>query len=208
MDSPRTRRRIALLAVLLLIAACSRDGDEKPKQETAPAPKSANPIVEMKTSKGTIVIELYPDKAPKTVANFLSYAEQGFYNGTIFHRVIPDFMIQGGGYTADRQRKDTGAPIPNEANNGLKNQEGTIAMARTSDPNSATAQFFINAKDNAFLDFKNPTPSEYGYTVFGNVTHGMEVVHAIEHAPTSDQGTAFADLPTETITIESVTIKK
>jgi len=204
----RTRGLALILATLLLATSCSRDGDKAPSQGTAPESATKNPIVEMKTNKGTIVLELYPDKAPKTVANFLAYADKGFYNGTIFHRVIPDFMIQGGGYTNDRQRKETDAPIPNEANNGLKNLTGTIAMARTSDPNSATAQFFINAKDNAFLDFKNETPQGYGYTVFGKVSEGMDVVRAIEHTTTSDEGGPFANLPKDQVTIQSVIVRK
>ena len=202
-------RGFALLcAAVLLACSCSRGGEEAPKKEAAAVPQARSPVVEIKTTKGTIVVELYSDKAPKTVANFLSYVDKGFYNGTIFHRVIPDFMIQGGGYTGDRQRKDTGAPVQNEANNGLKNLSGTVAMARTSDPNSATSQFFINAKDNAFLDFKNDSPQGWGYAVFGKVIEGMDVVHAIEHAPTSDQGGAFANMPQDQVTIESISLRK
>jgi len=162
----------------------------------------------MKTNKGTITLELFPDKAPKSVENFVAYAENGFYDGTIFHRVISDFMIQGGGYTAGLDRKDTRPPVPNEANNGLKNELGTIAMARTSDPNSASSQFFINVKNNAFLDFKSETPQGWGYCVFGKVTDGIDVVQAIGHAPTSDRGGAFQNLPTDQVVIESVTVKK
>jgi cyclophilin family peptidyl-prolyl cis-trans isomerase len=203
----KTRGFALMCAAVLLACSCSRGADEAPTKPAAGAP-TKNPVVEIKTNKGTMVVELYPDKAPKTVANFLSYVDKGFYNGTIFHRVIPDFMIQGGGYTGDRQRKDTDAPVQNEANNGLKNLAGSIAMARTSDPNSATSQFFINAKDNAFLDFKNDSPQGWGYAVFGKVIEGTEVVHAIEHAPTSDQGGAFANLPQDQVTIESISVRK
>ena len=125
--------------------------------------------VVMETSKGEIVLELHPDKAPLTVKNFLNYVEAGFYNGTIFHRVIPGFMIQGGGFTQDMAKKPTKAPIKNEADNGLKNDRGTIAMARTPNPHSASSQFFINTVDNAFLNYKDQTTSGWGYTVFGNV---------------------------------------
>jgi len=203
----KPRGFVLLCAAVLLACSCSRGGDEGAKKQTA-ATQTKNPIVDIKTNKGTITVELYPDEAPKTVANFLAYVDKGFYNGTIFHRVIPDFMIQGGGYTTDRQRKETGAPVENEAKNGPKNLAGTIAMARTSDPNSATAQFFINAKDNAFLDYKNDSPQGAGYTVFGKVIDGMDVVHAIEHTPTSDQGGAFANLPQDQVTIESVSVRK
>src|SRR5262249_43527660 len=144
----------------------------------------ADPQVEMKTSMGAIVIELFPDKAPKTVANFLQYAKDGFYDGTLFHRVIADFMIQGGGFTTEFKEKPTRAAVRNEAENGLKNTVGTIAMARTSDPHSATAQFFINVADNGMLDFKFPTAQGYGYAVFGKVVKGMDVVNAIRKVAT------------------------
>src|SRR5690606_26026311 len=137
---------------------------------------AANPAVEMSTSLGTIRIELYRDKAPKTVANFLQYVEDRFYDGTIFHRVIPGFMVQGGGFDVEMAQKKTREPIGNEAQNGLKNTVGTLAMARTSDPHSATAQFFINVADNAFLDFTSATRQGFGYAVFGRVTEGMDVV--------------------------------
>src|SRR5215203_5848199 len=137
---------------------------------------AANPQVELKTSMGTITLELYPDKAPKTVENFLQYAKDGHFKGTIFHRVIPGFMIQGGGFTADFEQKKTRSPVQNEANNGIKNESGTIAMARTSDPHSATAQFFINVNDNQSLNF---APGNAGYAVFGKVIKGMDVVKKI-----------------------------
>ena len=160
-----------------------------------------NPRVTMETSLGKITLELYPDKAPVTVANFLSYVDEGSYNGTIFHRVIRGFMIQGGGFTETMQEKPNKAPITNEADNGLKNERGTIAMARTPDPNSATAQFFINAKDNTFLNFKNKSPEGYGYCVFGKVTKGLDVVDAIEKTPTTTKG-FYQDVPAKPVVIK------
>jgi cyclophilin family peptidyl-prolyl cis-trans isomerase len=163
---------------------------------------AANPKVNLQTNKGLIVIELYPDQAPQSVANFLAYVDAGFYDGTIFHRVIPDFMIQGGGFTADLEKKETRAPIPNEADNGLKNERGTLAMARTNDPHSATAQFFINHKDNAFLDHSGKNTRGWGYAVFGRVTDGMSVVDAIATTPTGAKGIFPKDVPLETILIQ------
>src|SRR5581483_12431173 len=142
--------------------------------------KGGNPVVIISTSIGDIKIELYPDKAPETVKNFLSYVNDKFYDGTIFHRVIPGFMIQGGGFTPDMQQKPTNPSVKNEAANGLKNEVGTLAMARTPDPNSATAQFFINVKDNDFLDYKDSSVQGFGYCVFGKVIEGMDVVRKIE----------------------------
>lgn len=168
---------------------------EEPKNMT-----QKNPIVVLKTNKGDITIELYPEKAPETVKNFLSYVNEGFYNHTIFHRIIDGFMIQGGGFTKDMQQKPTHAPVKNEAANGLKNLNGTIAMARTSDVNSATAQFFINVADNGFLDYKNPNPREFGYCVFGKVINGMDVVNQIKKAKTSTKG-PFENVPVDTVEI-------
>ena len=166
---------------------------------------AADPVVEMNTSLGAIRIELYADQAPKTVANFLQYVKDRFYDGLVFHRVIDGFMIQGGGYTPDlRQRPGTRAPIENEAGNGLKNRVGTIAMARTSDPNSATAQFFINVADNPFLDFREATTAGYGYAVFGKVASGMEVVMRIAHTPAGSGGPFAKDVPRRPVVIESV----
>jgi peptidyl-prolyl cis-trans isomerase A (cyclophilin A) len=162
---------------------------------------SANPLVEVKTSQGAVTIELYADKAPKTVENFLQYVKDGFFAGTVFHRVIDGFMIQGGGFTPDMKQKETRAPIQNEAKNGLKNQTGTLAMARTSDPHSASAQFFINLKDNAFLDY--PSRDGWGYAVFGKVTQGMEVVNRIAKVPTGNAG-FHQNVPTTPVVIESV----
>ncbi|NTV10689.1 MAG: peptidyl-prolyl cis-trans isomerase [Zoogloea sp.] len=162
---------------------------------------AANPQVEMKTSAGTIVLELYPEKAPKTVANFLEYVKSGFYDGTIFHRVIDGFMIQGGGMNARMQEKPTRAPIENEAANGLRNEPGTIAMARTGDPHSATAQFFINLVNNRMLDY--PSRDGWGYAVFGRVTTGFDVVEKIGHTQTTRVGYS-QDVPVMPITIQSV----
>ncbi len=161
---------------------------------------AASPRVEMKTSMGTIVVELDADKAPKTVANFLQYVKDGFYNGTIFHRVIDGFMIQGGGLEQGMKEKQTRAPIPNEGKNGLKNARGTIAMARMSDPNSASAQFFINLVDNAGLDY--PRPDGAGYCVFGKVVQGFDVVQKIGKVPTGYSG-PFSDVPVTPVVIES-----
>jgi peptidyl-prolyl cis-trans isomerase B (cyclophilin B) len=158
------------------------------------------PRVRLETTAGNIVLELDRQHAPATVENFLGYVNEGFYDGTIFHRVIDGFMIQGGGYTADFSRKQTREPIENEADNGLKNKRGSISMARTRDPHSATAQFFINVVDNAFLDYKSPDARGWGYTVFGQVAEGMEVVDKIRAQPTSVQG-GFRDVPVKTITI-------
>ena len=162
-------------------------------------------MVQMDTNHGTIMLELDAENAPNTVANFLTYAKEGFYDGTIFHRVISNFMIQGGGFTEDMNQKTTHDPIANEANNGLKNDNGTIAMARTGDPHSATAQFFINVKDNDFLNFSSETPQGWGYAVFGKVTEGMEVVEKIKDVPTTTKG-PYQDVPSETVIIEKVTV--
>ena len=161
---------------------------------------SENPVVLLETTTGDILVELYPDKAPETVANFLKYVDDGFYNNTIFHRVIPGFMIQGGGLTARMQQKDTSAPIKNEADNGLKNDRGTIAMARTMDPHSATAQFFINLVDNDFLNFQAPSGNGWGYCVFGRVTEGMDVVDKIAKVKTTTVG-MYQDVPSDLVVI-------
>lgn len=169
------------------------------------AQEGGNPVVLMKTSMGDIKIELDKAKAPVTVENFVTYANDKFYDGTIFHRVIPNFMIQGGGFDKDMVQKKTRAPIKNEAGNGLKNTTGTIAMARTNDPNSATAQFFINGKDNAFLDHTDNTPRGYGYAVFGKVIEGMDVVRKIEKVQTTNRP-PHQDVPTTPVIIESVRV--
>lgn len=165
---------------------------------------TANPQVVFHTSKGDFVIELYPDKAPKTVENFLAYTRDGFFDGTIFHRVIPGFVIQGGGFTADMQQKTTKAPIQNEATNGLRNFRGTLSMARTADPHSATSQFFVNLVDNPALD--HPGQSGWGYAVFGKVVSGMEVVDAIAQVKTGNRG-MHGDVPLEPITVTKAEIK-
>ena len=165
-----------------------------------------NPHVVLHTNQGDITLELYPNKAPKTVENFLQYVRDGFYDGTIFHRVISNFMIQGGGYTQDYKRKRTRAPIPNEADNGLSNLRGTIAMARTADPHSATAQFFINVVDNKFLDYRAPTTRGWGYCVFGRVVDGMDVVDKIRRIPTGPAGPFAKDAPRIPVVIEHAEI--
>jgi len=169
------------------------------------AKEGGNPVVLMKTNMGDVKIELDKAKAPVTVDNFLVYVNDKFYDGTVFHRVIPAFMIQGGGFDKDMNQKKTKAPIKNEAGNGLKNVTGTIAMARTSDPNSATAQFFINTKDNAFLDHKNDTPQGYGYAVFGTVVGGMDVVKKIEQVQTTTRP-PYENVPVTPVVIESIRV--
>ena len=188
-------KRIAILAVLFLVL---------------PVAWAQNPRVEFKTSMGSFSLDLYADKAPKTVANFLEYAKSGFYDGTIFHRVIDGFMIQGGGFDPGMRQKATRPPIENEAGAalkaGLKNELGTVAMARTPNPHSATAQFFINVKDNGFLDYRESSPQGFGYAVFGRVVEGMDTVLRISKAPTTtvDQ---HQNVPQRPIMIESVALR-
>lgn len=189
--------QMGLLGVLLV--GCSAGEDESNEQERNVV------MVLMKTSMGDIKLELEPDKAPKTVTNFVSYVEAGHYNGTIFHRVINDFMIQGGGFDEAMNQKPAPSTVENEADNGLANDLGTIAMARTSDPHSASAQFFINVKDNDFLNFRSKTPQGWGYCVFGKVVEGMDVVNAIKQVPTGTKG-MFSDVPVEPVFIESVEV--
>ena len=172
----RTIKRILGMFLFLFTLAGTTDAGEN---------ITPNPRVALETSKGAIVLELYPEKAPLTVKNFMGYTESGFYKGSIFHRVIPGFMIQGGGFTTDMTSKKTGMPIKNEADNGLSNDRGTIAMARTRDPHSASSQFFINTADNHFLNYKNKTLSGWGYAVFGKVVKGMDVVDAISNVKTT-----------------------
>ena len=162
-----------------------------------------NPQVVLETSKGAITFELYPDKAPKTVANFLAYVESGFFEGTIFHRVISGFMIQGGGYTKEMGEKETRPAIPNEADNGLRNDRGTLAMARTNAPHSATAQFYVNTVDNGSLNHRAKNAAGWGYAVFGKVTAGMETVDAIAAVRTNAR-----DMPLEPIVITKASVKK
>ncbi len=167
--------------------------------------ENQNPQVKLTTTQGVVVLELYPEKAPITVENFLNYANEGFYTGTVFHRVIPNFMVQGGGFSADMQQKPTGETIRNEANNGLKNDTGTIAMARTPDPHSASSQFFINVADNDFLNFKSETSQGFGYAVFGRVIEGMDVVSRIVAVPTGRSG-MHQDVPKDPIEITQVEV--
>lgn len=163
-------------------------------------------MITLHTNYGDIELELDFDKAPKTAANFKQYASEGFYDGTVFHRVINNFMIQGGGFTEEMEQKSTKDPVENEADNGLKNDTGTIAMARTMDPHSATAQFFINVKDNDFLNFKSKDMQGWGYCVFGKVTQGMDVVNKIKDVKTSNHG-PHQDVPVESVIIERVSLK-
>ena len=200
------------------VSAAAQDGLDMPPipgaaDETVAAPEPAAPEAEqpketdmviIKTSLGDIQVKLAADKAPLTVANFLAYVDAGFYNGTIFHRVIDGFMIQGGGFDANMRQKPTNAPIKNEAANGLQNKRGTLAMARTMVVDSATAQFFINVKDNGFLDFRAPNPQGFGYCVFGEVVAGMDVVDKIKSVRTTTKA-GMGDVPLETVEIISVT---
>jgi cyclophilin family peptidyl-prolyl cis-trans isomerase len=167
----------------------------------------ANPIVKMQTTLGDMTIELDTGAAPITVKNFLEYVNDGYYDGTIFHRVIKGFMVQGGGMTKDMQSKASNEPIVNEASNGLKNKRGTLAMARTSDPDSASSQFFINHADNDFLDYRGPSPDKIGYAVFGKVTEGMDVVDKIADVKTGRKG-HYDDVPATAVEIVSVKVSQ
>jgi cyclophilin family peptidyl-prolyl cis-trans isomerase len=167
-----------------------------------------DPVVVIETSMGDITVRLNPSKAPGSVENFLAYVNDGFYDGTIFHRVIPNFMIQGGGFTADMQKKPVGEPIKNEASNGLKNTRGTIVMARTNEIHSATSQFFINVSNkNDFLNYKGPSARDYGYAVFGEVTEGMDVVDRIRKVKTTRKGPFPKDVPVETVLIKTIRLQ-
>lgn len=188
------QRILRFLATLLLAFTPLSQADED------------RPQVLLSTTKGDIVLELYPEKAPETVENFLSYVREDFYDHTIFHRVIDGFMIQGGGFTSEFERKPTRQPIRNEADNGLSNSAGTIAMARTRDPHSATAQFFINVANNTYLDFRGRSPSGWGYTVFGRVTKGMDTMNRIKEIPTGAGGPFPKDVPVETVIIREAKI--
>jgi cyclophilin family peptidyl-prolyl cis-trans isomerase len=209
---PNSRQGEPMSPAILLFAAALL-GSDTPQPATAPATapappataKSANPRVAFETTLGKFVIELDPVKAPKTVENFLGYVKSGFYDGTIFHRVIPKFMVQGGGFTADMKQKPTQPPIANEADNGLKNLRGTLSMARTMDPGSATSQFFISVVDNAFLDHTGKNPRGWGYAVFAKVVEGMDVVDKIVAVKTGNRG-QFADVPETTVEITKATL--
>ena len=184
------------------MTACTSSNEQK----AAKTEKAENPIAVVHTNRGDITIRLAKDKAPISVDNFIRYAKEGFYDGTIFHRVIEDFMIQGGGFTSGMRHKPTHESIKNEAGNGLSNKRGTIAMARTADVDSATSQFFINVVDNPFLDHRGESRTEYGYAVFGDVIDGLDVVDAIRRVQTNSQG-AHQNVPIEPIIIKSVDIK-
>jgi len=206
---------IAFISFFLLLSGCNAQEPSKEArapQQTNVATKtgekmSTNPIVKLETNKGTITLELDAEKAPNSVENFVTYVNDGFYDGTIFHRVIPGFMIQGGGMNPDMSEKANKSPIKNEANNGLKNDRGTIAMARTNDPHSATSQFFINLKDNGFLDHTSESPAGWGYAVFGKVIDGMDVVDEIAKVKTGNHG-PHGDVPLEPVVIEKATVEK
>jgi peptidyl-prolyl cis-trans isomerase B (cyclophilin B) len=191
-------RVFSVFLMLLMITAAPSYATEK-KMSDKPSK------VKLTTSLGSIVVQLDTKKAPVSSANFLSYVKEGFYSGTIFHRVIPGFMAQGGGFDSALTQKTTHAPIKNEADNGLTNKRGTLAMARTSDPESATAQFFINYKDNAFLNYTSPTPSGWGYAVFAEVVEGMDVVDAMAKQSTGNRG-AYQDVPQTDIVIEKAEV--
>jgi peptidyl-prolyl cis-trans isomerase A (cyclophilin A)/peptidyl-prolyl cis-trans isomerase B (cyclophilin B) len=184
----QTRFPLTILALLLSLGAHA----------------TGNPHVSIKTNFGEMIVELYPEKAPRTVDNFLRYVQDGFYKGTIFHRVINDFVIQGGGLTENYEPKKTLDPIPNEADNGLKNEAGALAMARAGDPNSATTQFFINLDSNRHLDFYKPESYYYGYCVFGKVVKGLDVAKKIGAIPTAAGGPFVSDVPQEKVVIEEI----
>lgn len=195
-----------ILVSLLSVVGCGANEPSLQKVSTAPAAgQPANPQVRLETSKGTITLELFSRNAPLSVANFVGYVKAGFYDGTIFHRVIPGFMIQGGGMTADMAEKPTRATIQNEANNGLKNLRGTLSMARMGEPHSASSQFFINVADNDTLDHRGENDEGWGYAVFGKVISGMDVVDAIVSVPRDTLG-SYQDVPTEPILIKRATI--
>ncbi|CAM4254093.1 Peptidyl-prolyl cis-trans isomerase [Bordetella tumbae] len=207
--SPLHLLRLAACSVALAIVPAAASAQaatpSTPSSKEGTQPMSTSPRVKLQTNQGDIVITLDAEKAPKTVENFLSYVKSGFYNGTIFHRVIDGFMIQGGGFEAGLKQKPTQAPIENEANNGLKNDKYTLAMARTSDPHSATAQFFINVSNNDFLNFTAPTPNGWGYAVFGKVTEGTEIVDKIKGVKTGNSG-FHQNVPTEDVVIEKAEV--
>jgi cyclophilin family peptidyl-prolyl cis-trans isomerase len=197
-----------LISLLLLAAApATAQTSKTPATPATPAPAATDPQVLMHTSAGDITLELYADKSPKSVANFLRYVHEGFYAGTVFHRVIPGYLIQGGLYTAELQPRRTHSPVPSEADNGLSNLRGTVAVARGADPNSGTSQFFINLVDDRRLDYVgNQSGLTWGYTVFAKVIKGMDVVDKIAALPTHAQGPFAADVPSPLVVIESVNV--
>lgn len=197
---------LSLVCLAVLSVGCMKNEEKTAAAPAAPAtaPAALNterPVVEFETSVGSFKIRLEPQKAPETVKNFLQYVDDRFYEGTIFHRVIPGFVVQGGGFSPELQEKATRAPIPNEAANGLRNTVGSVAMARTSDPNSATSQFYVNLKDNRPLDHRDPSRAGIGYAVFGQVVEGMDVVERIAQAPRGVQK-GMGDVPNEPIVIK------
>jgi peptidylprolyl isomerase/peptidyl-prolyl cis-trans isomerase B (cyclophilin B) len=193
-------------ALMLGVSGCGASEPGKQTVSTAPAAgQPANPRVLIETSKGNITVELFPTQAPQSAANFLGYVKNGFYDGLIFHRVIPGFMVQGGGMMASMAEKPNGASIRNEADNGLKNLRGTLAMARTGDPHSATSQFFINVADNAFLNHRGKSVDGWGYAVFGQVVDGMNVVDTIVAVPRGNRG-PHGDVPIEPVVMQRVSV--
>ena len=208
---------IAFVSFFFILSGCNaqtttsaqdKKTTESKTSKTQPGAKmSAHPVIKFETSKGNITVELDAEKAPISVANFIAYVEDGFYDGVIFHRVIPNFMIQTGGMLPDMSEKPKKAEIKNEANNGLKNDRGTLAMARTPNPHSASSQFFINLKDNDFLNFTSETQAGWGYAVFGKVTDGLDIVDEIAKAKTGNHG-GHADVPLEAITIIKASVVK
>ncbi len=210
---------IAFVSLFILLGGCNAQetkqvtkatataSDSKMEKTKSGAKMSAHPVVKFETTKGTITVELDAEKAPKTVENFVKYVEDGFYDGIIFHRVIPNFMIQTGGMLPDMTEKPNRDQIMNEANNGLKNDRGTLAMARTPNPHSASSQFFINLKDNDFLNFTSESQNGWGYAVFGKVTDGMDVVDEIAKVKTGNHG-MHGDVPLEPVTITKATLVK
>ncbi|HEY9161332.1 MAG TPA: peptidylprolyl isomerase [Desulfomonilia bacterium] len=197
-------KRTVIALIVMVAFTCSAYAAKAPKTSK---PEGKNPIVLLSTSMGDIKLELFEKEAPISVKNFLGYVNSGFYSDTIFHRVIPNFMIQGGGFTKDFVEKPTNAPIKNEAGNGLRNERGTLAMARTFIIDSATAQFFINVKDNTFLNHSSNTMQGFGYAVFGKVIEGMDVVDRIAAVPTGNRG-EFSDVPVKEVVIKSMKVIK
>ena len=203
---------VLCLSFFMLFTGCNAQegatkvsSEKETKTKTSGDKMSANPIIKMETSKGNITIELYADKAPLSSENMVKYVKDAFYDGLIFHRVIPGFMVQGGGMNPDMSEKKNNAPIKNEADNGMANNRGTLAMARTNVPDSATSQFFINLKDNGFLNHSGKNPQGWGYAVFGKVTEGMDIVDVIAGVKTGNHG-GHGDVPLESVVINKMTI--
>lgn len=197
-------RKLIFLLAAVLVFGCSTQKEADKTEEV----EMKNTKVLFSTNLGDFEVELFDKESPETVKNFLGYVKSGFYEGTVFHRIIPGFMAQGGGFTENLEQKEGNAPIKNEASNGIKNERGTIAMARTNDPHSATSQFFINYVDNYFLDYAAETPQGWGYAVFGKVTKGMEIVDAMADVPTGSGGFFRSDVPQTSIVIKKVKVIK